>query len=186
MSAMIVLLETLSIRLERKIRYAKKEGKKNNYTRQRKQLNLIGLITYPTILLFVLSIGGLAYFGLINFNKDNETTRRATQTLEQTASSASNPTEQPVEAEETTITLNLTTWRPEDDAQIRKLIQAFDDDNPDITVVHQPIAGVNYDDVLTLQFNNKQGPDLFFIPPFNRKYSANVTDLSSLPIDRTV
>lgn len=184
MTALIVLLETISIRIEKQADDIKSKKIKAQYEQKRQNLNLIGRIMYPSILLFVIGIGGLAYMGWIDFNPNTQTIRRATQSITQSDAVASNLTEEPVEAEDGKVTLNLTTWRPEDDAQIRKLLQAFQDENPDITVVHQPIAGVNYDDVLTIQFNNKRGPDLFFIPPFDRKYLANAMNLSSLPIEK--
>ncbi|MDO8753064.1 MAG: extracellular solute-binding protein [Anaerolineales bacterium] len=184
MSAQIVFLETISIRMEANANTIKSKKIKEQYEQKRQTLNLIGRIVYPSILLLVIGIGGLAYAGWIDFNPQAyQRGRRAAQSIPQTEPSASHLTNEPVEAEVGTLTLNLTTWRPEDDAQIRKLIEAFEKENPDITVVHYPIAGTNYDNVLTIQFNNKLGPDLFFIPPFDRKYSTNVMDLSSLPIE---
>jgi len=183
-TALIVLLETISIRIEKQANDTKSKKLKEPYEQKRQSLNLIGRIMYPSILLFVIGIGGLAYMGWIDFNPNTQTVRRAAVSIAQSGAVASNLTVEPAEAEAGSITLNLTTWRPEDDTQIRKLLEAFEKDNPDIKVVHQPIAGVNYDDVLTIQFNNKQGPDLFFIPPFDRRYSANVTNLSSLPIEK--
>ncbi len=51
MSAFIVLLETLSIRLEKQGEDAKKKADKEKFRVQREKLNMLGRVVYPSILL---------------------------------------------------------------------------------------------------------------------------------------
>jgi len=183
-SALIVLLETLSIRLEKISESATEEKLKAKYEQTRQTLNVIGRIVYPTILLSVLGLGGLAYLGIIDINPHSGRIRRAVDTLaaRPEATATNTATAAPIAEKTGPITLLLNTWRPEDDAQLQKLLAVFNKKNPDIVVVHAPIAGVNYDNVLQAQLNNYQGPDLFFVQPFDAKYATKLLDITSLPL----
>lgn len=210
MSALIVLLETISIRLETQASSAEnqasdmegqpattKEKKlkklndlnkllklKERYERMRQTLNKFGRIVYPSILIIVLALGALAYKEKIDLNVVKETDRSAVQeVIDNQVVESTLPQEVKYGLPSDEVTLQLATWRPEDDAQIKSLLQAFHEKNPDITVIHQPISGHVYTKVLTLQFTSGLGPDLFFMYPFDKSHTSFTTDVSDLPIE---
>ncbi len=185
MSALIVLLETLSIRLEKQSEETEDKDLQQKHAATRQKLNLTGRIVYPSILALVLLVGWFAYMGWIDFNVDNDTVRRAVSSVQDIKSNASDLNDIAVQPESDSVTtLELASWRPEDDAQITSLLEAFHKDNPEINVVHLPIFGPSYRSILNVRLgSNNAGPDMFFVPPFQRAYSEHTIDLASLPIE---
>ena len=191
MSALIVLLETLSIRYEKFGEDAKKKAEKEHFVKQREKLNMVGRLVYPAILLFVMVMGYFVYNGdvtlnpqtiesrhLVDFILDRDATSLAsTGTTEETASSGD------------TVKLKLTTWRPEDSDQIQSLLDAFhayaQSQGKDIVIEHEPVVSVNYNSILDIQLSREQGPDLFYVRPFSvdGNIAKYLTPLNDLPID---
>jgi branched-chain amino acid transport system substrate-binding protein len=184
MTTLMVFLETISIRIETKANELQNEELKTQYEKRRKTLNTIGRILYPAIMFFVIGMGVFISNGTLDLNPKTEIITSAMYAITTPDATKATLTGKSVGGQEDNVILNLATWRPEDDDRIQDLIVAFERENHDIKVVHQPISGANYQEVLTIQFDNNEGPDLFFIPPFNTKYLANTVDLSSLPIEQ--
>lgn len=181
-SALIVFLETWSIRLEKSATDEGAEQHREQYEKKRNLLNLVGRVVYPTILFTVLALGGLVYIGRINLNPDTENVRRAVSMVSEYKSAADIRSAD--QAETGDVTLELVSWRPEDDAQIQKLLSAFNKKNPDITVVHLPIFGPGYRDILSTRLNNGNGPDMFFLHPFESRNAGFTLEVTSLPIEK--
>ncbi len=181
-SAMIVFLETWSIRIDQKAANELDDSKKIQLDKIRQNLNVSGRIIYPSILFFVVAMGWLNYIGWVDLNPKDISARRPVQNIAEHQSVSFNPTDAP-NAQTENITLELITWRPEDDAQIKVLLNEFHKQNPNITIMHLPVSGVGYRNILSTRLDNEEGPDLFFTPPFMQKNAAFSLDLSSLPIE---
>lgn len=171
MSALMVLLETLSIRFEKRGEDAKKKADKLAFQKQREDLNRIGRVVYPSILLLVLVGLYFVYNGAHLGPKEAEakhlvdiamgTTNLSTVTTESNVS-ANNANE---------IKLTLSTWRPEDEEQIQVLLNEFQAfakaRGQNIIIEHKPVVSVNYDSILDISLNSEEGPDLFYVRPFS-------------------
>jgi raffinose/stachyose/melibiose transport system substrate-binding protein len=173
MSALIVLLETLSIRYEKMGEDAKKKADKELYANKREQLNMLGRLIYPAILLIVAVAGIVIYSGGIHFGpKSTESKRLVDQAIEASkpvvvASSPNGSSE----ASGSQIKLTLSTWRPEDSKQIQILLDEFQKyastQGKDIVIEHRPVVSTNYDSILDIQLSRGEGPDLFYVRPFS-------------------
>jgi raffinose/stachyose/melibiose transport system substrate-binding protein len=173
MSALIVLLETLSIRYEKIGEDAKKKADKQMYEDKRERLNTLGRIIYPVILLVVAIAGVLVYVGGFHFGpKSTESKRLVDQAIEASkpAVVASSPTGSP-EAAGNQVKLTLSTWRPEDSKQIQTLLDEFQKyasaQGKNIVIEHRPVVSTNYDSILDIQLSRGEGPDLFYVRPFS-------------------
>ena len=191
MSALIVLLETLSIRYEKFGEDEKKESEKEYYETQRVRLNTIGRIIYPAILLIVFIAGILVYNGTITLNPQTAETKHLVEFIlnRQTASLAAATAEPDAASSGGTVKLKLTTWRPEDSDQIQILLDAFhtyaESLGRDIIIEHEPVVSVNYNSILDIQLSREQGPDMFYVRPFSvdGSIAKYLTPLNDLPID---
>lgn len=190
MSALIVLLETISIRLERKVEMAHKKAERDKYEMQREKLNLIGKIVYPIVLLGVLGVGFLVYSGVITLGpREGEGGRLRDLILASSESArASFGIQQPQKTTEA-VTLTLSSWRPEDTEEIRKLLDEFEayaaQRGSTIHVDYKPVMSVNYDSILGLQLSRGMGPDLFYVRPFSvdGSIARHLMPLNNLGID---
>ncbi|HSO12483.1 MAG TPA: extracellular solute-binding protein [Anaerolineales bacterium] len=192
MSALIVLLETLSIRYEKFGEDAKKEAEKDYFEAQREKLNMIGRSIYPTVLLFVLVAGFFVYNGSITLNPQATESRHLVDFIldREAPSSASTGIEEDPISSGNTVRLKLTTWRPEDSDQIQILLDAFhvyakETLGKDIVIEHEPVVSVNYNSILDIQLSREQGPDLLYVRPFSvdGNIAKYLTPLNDLPID---
>lgn len=192
MSALIVLLETLSIRYEKFGEDAKKKAEKMYFESQREKLNMIGRLIYPAILLFVLVTGYFVYAGKITLNPQ---TAEAKHLVEFILDKKLNvltvaATEESPTSISGMVKLKLTTWRPEDSEQIQILLDAFhlyaqEKYGKDIVIEHEPVVSVNYNSILDIQLSREQGPDLFYVRPFSvdGNIARYLAPLNDLPID---
>lgn len=191
MSALIVLLETLSIRYEKFGEDAKEETEKKQYEAKRVRLNTIGRLIYPAILSLVFVAGVLVYDGRITLNPQTTESRHLAEFIldrKATTLAAENGTDQTSSGGK--VILKLTTWRPEDSDQIQVLLDAFHDYaktqfGRDIVIEHEPVVSVNYNSILDIQLSRKQGPDLFYVRPFSvdGSIARYLSPLNDLPID---
>ena len=174
MSALIVLLETLSSRLEKLMEEAKKKADKLKFQNRRHDLDMFGRIIYPTIMVTALVAGYLVYNGTIQLgpNKEAETKRLVSSIIElgqpQNTKDVSTPTPSPANDQ---VILTLSTWRPEDTSQMQALINEFEayaqvTAGKTITINYRPVMSVNYDSILDLQLSRGEGPDLMYVRPF--------------------
>ncbi|NWG35794.1 MAG: extracellular solute-binding protein [Chloroflexi bacterium] len=189
MSALIVLLETISIRYEKFGEEAKKKNEKERFQEQRKRLNTIGRLIYPTILLIVLGLGFFVYNGQIALGSQSAaSSRRMVEFIldREPPSSVASLTDQSADGD--TVKLKLATWRPEDTEQIQVLLDAFhayaESLGRDIVIEHEPIVSVNYDSILDIQLSREQGADLLYVRPFSvdGSIARYLTPLNNLPI----
>lgn len=174
MSAAIVLLETISIRLEKRSEDTRSKTVKQDLQNQRNKLNLIGRIVYPSILVFVLAAGVLLSLGILdldpstNSDSQNLVSRLPDQRASiQPVSTATEPTAQTGSAR---VTLTLGTWRPEDTTNMETLLAEFHEYalqtyNRDIVIQYEAVIGANYDSLLSAQLAKGQAPDLFYVRP---------------------
>jgi raffinose/stachyose/melibiose transport system substrate-binding protein len=173
MSALIVLLETLSTRYEKMSEDAKKKADKLGFHKKREQLDLLGRIIYPTILFFVIGAGFFVYNGNIHFGPKEAESKHlpdlAVEAVKAPALSASTEAGSDVVGDQ--VKLELSTWRPEDSKQIQTLLDAFQAYaktlGKNIVVEHKPVVSVNYDSILDIQLSRGEGPDLFYVRPFS-------------------
>jgi branched-chain amino acid transport system substrate-binding protein len=191
MSALIVLLETLSIRYEKFGEDAETETEKKHYEVQRVKLNTVGRFIYPIILSLVFIAGVLVYNGRITLNPQAAESRHLAEFIvdrEATTLAAGNDADQTSSGGK--VTLKLTTWRPEDSDQIQILLDAFHNYakaqyGRDIVIEHEPVVSVNYNSILDIQLSRKQGPNLFYVRPFSvdGNIAKYLSPLNDLPID---
>jgi len=174
MSALIVLLETLSIRLEKAGEDVKKKADKAKFQKKREDLNMIGRIIYPSILIIVLVAGFFVYKGIFSLAPSGVEAKHlvdiaigtgnpvAIKSGSDTSSATANGKE---------IKLTLSTWRPEDDAGIKAILDSFTayakTKGETIVIEHKPVVSVNYDSILDISLNGEDGPDLFYVRPFS-------------------
>ncbi len=174
MSALIVLLETLSSRLEKQIEEKKKKADKKKLTDQRHDLDMFGRILYPTILLATLGIGFFVYNGTLRLGPQRQV---VSSNLPDTLVEAPTPAGQfaatstpaPVSDE---IVLTLSTWRPEDSEEMEVILNEFEEyalatTGRKVIVNYRPLMSVNYDSILDLQLSSGAGPDLMYVRPFS-------------------
>lgn len=192
MSALIVLLETLSIRYEKFGEDAKKKVEKAYFESQREKLNMIGRMIYPAILLFVLVTGYFVYTGRITLNPQTVEAKHLAEFILDKKLNVFTvaATEEIPASSSDTVKLKLTTWRPEDSEQIQILLDAFhvyaqENHGKDIVIEHEPVVSVNYNSILDIQLSREQGPDLFYVRPFSvdGNIARYLTPLNDLPID---
>jgi hypothetical protein len=156
MSALIVLLETISIRLEKQSEHEPSRRRKLELHKRREQLNLAGRIIYPSILLAVIAAGALVYNGTIQLGAraQTQTPSLASTIIKQAVSFVSlvQPTqpEPSTNAADRPVVLRLRTWRPEDTRPMQVILDGFheyarDDLRRDITVLYEPVIGISYD-----------------------------------------
>jgi raffinose/stachyose/melibiose transport system substrate-binding protein len=192
MSALIVLLETLSIRLEKHGEDAKEEAKKEAYQKQRERLNMMGRFAYPAILVVAVVVEFFIYNGTLPLGPKEEAESRHLVNLIVDSSSSGRTaiasTESPT-ATNGEIKLTFSTWRPEDTRQIQVLLDRFEEyaltQDKKITIEYRPVMSVNYDSILDIQLSRGEGPDLFYVRPFSvdGSIAKYLTPLNDLPID---
>lgn len=168
-SALIVLLETLSIRLEKQAEEAKRKAEREQINAQRWKWNMTGRVIYPAFLLLALGVEYLVYSGTIQLvPKEAESKHLVEEIIEARQTTEARP---PDANTGSVVNLTLSTWRTEDEAQIRILLDQFEayarDRNMEIVVEHKPIVSVNYDSIMDIQLSREQGPDLFYVRPFS-------------------
>ena len=175
MSALIVLLETISIRYEKAMEDARKKADRLKFLNKRHDLDMFGRIFYPTILLTSLTAAYLVYNGSIQLGprREAESKNLLDMVVESVTSSVVTSQATPTPAPSTDeIVLSLSTWRPEDTEQIQSLLDEFESyaletTGRKITVDYKPVMSVNYDSILDLQLSRGEGPDLFYVRPFS-------------------
>lgn len=65
------------------------------------------------------------------------------------------------------VQLTMYSWRPEDRPAYEKLIAAFQDQNPDITVKFEPFQSTEYNTILTNSLVAGSGPDIIQLRPYS-------------------
>jgi raffinose/stachyose/melibiose transport system substrate-binding protein len=173
MSALMVLLETLSIRYEKFGEDAEKKEEKAYFQGQREKLNMIGRFIYPIILISVMVSGYFVYTGAISLGPKGTDARHLVDfILDRESAQGRSDTKTDLSTGDGKVELTLSTWRPEDDAKIQILLDEFhkyamDTLKRDITIKHEPVVSVNYDSILDIQLGDAKGPDLFYVRPFS-------------------
>jgi len=192
MSALIVFLETLSIRLEKQGEDVKKKAEKQALHEKRERLNMIGRYTYPAILALAIVAEIFIYNGSLPLGPKEEadsmhlvTLISESKTSSQTASAA---TETPASTDDA-VKLAFSTWRPEDAKQLQVLFDRFEEyaktKGKNISIEYRPVMSVNYDSILDIQLSQGKGPDLFYVRPFSvdGNIAKYLTPLNDLPIN---
>ena len=189
MSALIVLLETLSIRLEKKGEDAKKKADKEKFKNQREDLNMLGRILFPAILIIVIGAGFFVYNGDIQLAPKEEAKSQHLVDLviaSGTSDQLANESIQTPVSSGNEVKLTFSTWRPEDSTQIQVLLDKFQEyalsQGRNISIEYRPVMSVNYDSVLDIQLGRGEGPDLFYVRPFSvdgriARYLESLNDL---------
>ena len=191
MSALIVLLETLGIRLEKKGEDARKKADKERFQKQREDLNMIGRFIYPSILVAVILAGFFVYNGAIQLGPNEADSQRLVDLIIASGESpkaVGESSQVPILAGDE-VNLTLSAWRPEDTKQIQALLDSFQQyaasQGKNITIAYRPVMSVNYDSILDLQLSRGEGPDLFYVRPFsvNGNIAKYLEPLNDFPID---
>lgn len=85
------------------------------------------------------------------------------------------------------VTLTLGSWRVDDAAQMKEILDAFTKANPDITVTFDPTNPPDYNATLRTQLEGGTGPDLFYLRSFatsrqlfKEGHIASLKDLAAL------
>jgi len=175
MSALIVLLETLSSRIEKRMDEVKKKSEKAELQNNRHRLDMFGRIVYPAILLATLGIGYLVYNGTLQLGPDQKaSSNNLLDAVVESDSSrfvpeSATPTSTSTSGE---IVLTLSTWRPEDTEEIQSLLDEFEAyaleaTGNRITVNYRPVMSVNYDSIMEAELSRGEGADLLYVRPFS-------------------
>ncbi len=175
MSALIVLLETLSSRLEKGMENTKRRSEKAVLQTRRHRLDMFGRIVYPSILIATLMVGFFLYTGSLRLGPDQDA---SSNNLLDTVVKSSTPglaVESASAAPESAgdaVNLSLSTWRPEDTEEIQSLLDEFEryaleTTGKTITVNYRPVMSVNYDSIIDLELARGEGPDLLYVRPFS-------------------
>jgi len=193
MSALIVFLETISIRLEKRSEAEKDEKVQGELQKKREKLNLTGRFVYPMILTTVLIGGGLVYVEKLDLEPQTVENRQSliARVIDQKSQSqeVSNPTQGTGQASDGKVVLSLGTWRPEDTENMERLLDEFHSYaltryNKDITIEYESVIGSNYDSLLSTRLTKGQAPDIFYIRPYSvtGDLAHHLVELSSLDI----
>ncbi|GAA0368362.1 ABC transporter substrate-binding protein [Bacillus horti] len=85
------------------------------------------------------------------------------------------------------IQLTMYSWRPEDRPAYEKLIAAFQDENPNITIKFEPFQSTEYNTILTNSLVAGSGPDIIQLRPYSgaktiadNDYLVSLDDLAGL------
>jgi len=190
MSALIVLLETLSIRLEKQGEDTERDEEKQKFQKRREELNMLGRVLYPAILFLVLIAGIFVYNGFSLAPSGTESKHIVDLILEAGAPGKVNVTSADVASSSgDQVKLTLSTWRPEDSEKIQELLNQFQEyaqaNGKNIVIEHRPVVSVNYNSILDIQLSRGEGPDLFYVRPFSvdGNIARYLTSLNDLPID---
>ncbi|MCA0172243.1 ABC transporter substrate-binding protein [Bacillus sp. RAR_GA_16] len=70
------------------------------------------------------------------------------------------------EASEDTVTLTIGSWRTEDKASYQKIIDKFNEENPDINVEFKPSKNTEYNTLLNTALKSGEGPDIIHLRPY--------------------
>ena len=190
MSALIVLLETVSIRMEKSGAEAKRKVEKIRIEQYRHNLDMVGRIVYPSILGFILVAGSFIYRGTIHLGPKAEAGTLDLASL--AANSAQSPSAQSqdeIDEGESAgeVTLTLSNWRPEDMQPMQAVLAEFEsyalkEYGRQISIEYKPVVSRNYASILDVQFSRNQGPDLLYVYPFSvdgdiSKYLQPLNDL---------
>jgi branched-chain amino acid transport system substrate-binding protein len=193
MSALIVFLETISIRLEKRSEAEKDEQAQQEYQKKREKLNYTGRLVYPLILAVVLAGGSLVYSGILDLEPraalDGQ--HLIARLIEQKVQTQETnyPTQAVQQPSDGRITLSLGTWRPEDTENMGQLLAEFrnyalETYGRDILIEYEAVVGSNYDSLLSARLARGQAPDLFYVHPYSvdGDLSRHLVELSSLGI----
>ena len=174
MSALIVLLETISIRYETLAENAKKKADKTLYQEKRLKLNTLGRIVYPAIMGIVIVAGYFVQNGTLHLGPKEAQAKHLIDliSVKSTASTQSAEATQVSTDTGSQVDLTLNTWRPEDDQHLQVLLDEFttyakETYGKDIVIEHRPVVSVNYDSILDIQLSGEEGSDLFYVRPFS-------------------
>ncbi|KHE68618.1 ABC transporter substrate-binding protein [Halobacillus sp. BBL2006] len=70
------------------------------------------------------------------------------------------------EASEDGVTLTIGSWRTEDKASYQKVIDKFQEENPDIKVEFAPSKNTEYNTILNTALKSGEGPDIIHLRPY--------------------
>jgi raffinose/stachyose/melibiose transport system substrate-binding protein len=70
------------------------------------------------------------------------------------------------EASEDSVTLKIGSWRTEDKASYQKVIDKFQEENPDIKVEFAPSKNTEYNTILNTALKSGEGPDIIHLRPY--------------------
>ena len=70
------------------------------------------------------------------------------------------------EASEDSVTITIGSWRTEDKASYQKMIDAFNEENPDINVEFKPSKNTEYNTILNTALQSGEGPDIIHLRPY--------------------
>ena len=104
-------------------------------------------------------------FLLVACSEKGEKTEEKTETEETVTTSTEQKAEEKV-VEKDPVELTMYSWRPEDREAYEKFIQAFEDQNPGITVTFKPYKSTEYGTILTNALTAGQGPDIIQLRPY--------------------
>ena len=191
MSALIVLLETISIRYEKRSEEVESEKEKQVFQEKRVSMNRIGRFAYPLILV-VAMLGGLGiYYNIIHLDPTQEASSSLLDKVldqdirqGQTAASISKTGQ----GNDGVITLRFGTWRPEDTEPMNALLAAFEkyatEHDRQINVQYEAVMGTGYRSILINQLEKRSGPDVFFVYPYDTRLTQYLEPLDNLPIEK--
>ncbi|MGI8314130.1 ABC transporter substrate-binding protein [Halobacillus mangrovi] len=67
---------------------------------------------------------------------------------------------------EDSVTLTIGSWRTEDKASYQKIIDKFQEENPDINVEFEPSKNTEYNTILNTALKSGEGPDIIHLRPY--------------------
>jgi branched-chain amino acid transport system substrate-binding protein len=189
MSALIVLLETISIRYEKRSEEVEDEKEKKSLQDKRIRLNMIGRFVYPFILVLAMLGGVGIYYGAFHLEPNKETAgslvdKIVNLDLKKTQNTVT--TSDANQGNNGVVTLRFGTWRPEDTEPMNALLKTFEqyatDHGKKINIQYEAVMGANYRSILLDQLGRHSGPDVFFVYPYDTRLTQYLEPLNNLPI----
>ena len=126
-----------------------------------KRLDRVGKTVYPCVLVIFASLFGYSYVINPLLADGTEVTRPSQPAITRAAI-----TEADLPVAET-VSLTLGSWRTDDEAQIKQILETFKTKHPTIDIQFSPTQNVDYRAVLLEQLAAGEGPDIFYVRPFS-------------------
>lgn len=143
------------------------------------RLNRTGRVAYPVVIV----IGAIAWIWLFDPALP-AAWHNLWDGVGETAVAA-NPVVIPENDTNETTTLTLASWRVEDSAQMNRILDAFHQQYPDITIQFEPMVATRYNDTIRAQLANGTAADLLYLRSFTlsqQLYEAGYLEpLADLP-----
>lgn len=117
------------------------------------RMRTAGRIFFPAALISVFFAYWFIFYGQ-NLTRPFQNSQSPSTTAQPISTSVSSPGK---------VTLTIGSWRVDDQTQMNTILAVFNKEHPNIEVKFTPAIGSQYENILKLQLQNGNGPDLFYL-----------------------